>query len=175
MNYRRSRITNGTFFFTVVTHDRRKILCYGENVELIKCVFKKVSQVHPFKIDALVLLPDHFLLEGDNEYSMRMRLIKSYFSRECDDQYKTRASDSRKKKQEQMVWQRRFWEHQIRDEKDYEAHVNYIHYNPVKHGYVKSPKDWRYSTFHKFVEKGVYKIDWGASENINFEVRVGKE
>jgi putative transposase len=180
MNYRRAKTKGGTYFFTVVTHARKKILCYEKNIKLIKDAFKNVIKEHPFTLDAFVLLPDHFhcvwtLPENDNDFSTRLRLTKSYFTRKCNDRYKTKASNSRAKKKEQSIWQRRFWEHRIRDEKDYEAHVDYIHFNPVKHGYVNSPHEWKHSTFHRYVEKGIYGTDWGANEEIKFDLQVGNE
>ena len=84
-------------------------------------------------------------------------------------------SESRKKRGEQGIWHRRFWEHLIRDEKDFERHCNYIHYNPVKHGYVTAPKDWPLSTFHKFVEGGFYDIDWGTRGEITINEDIGNE
>jgi len=178
MNYRRARAEGGTYFFTVVTQKRREILCSEGNVELIKTAFKEVISTHPFRIDAFVLLPNHFhcvwtLPKNDDNFSMRMRLIKSHFSRRCEDREKTGVCDSRLQKKEQNIWQRRFWEHWVRDEKDYETHVNYIHFNPVKHGYVKAPKDWKYSSFHRHVKDGIYDIDWGAG--VKFDAKIGNE
>lgn len=180
MNYRRAKTKGGTYFFTVVTHARKNILCAEKNVKLIKDAFKKVTKDHPFNIDAFVLLPDHFhcvwtLPENDNDFSTRLRLTKSYFTRKCDARYKTKASNSRAKKKEQSIWQRRFWEHQIKNEKDYEAHVDYIHFNPVKHGYANSPYEWKHSTFHRYVEKGIYGADWSANDEIKFDLQVGNE
>jgi len=180
MRYRRAKTKGGTYFFTVVTQARNKILCHAENATLIKSAVDTVIKKHPFGIDAFVILPDHFhcvltLPENDNDFPTRIRLIKSYFSRNCNKQYKTEVSGSRAKKKEQNIWQRRFWEHQIRDEKDYASHIDYIHFNPVKHGYVNSPRDWRHSTFHRYVEKGIYRIDWGANNEIKFNPQVGNE
>lgn len=101
----------------------------------------------PFKIDAIVILPDHLhailtLPDGDLDFSNRWRLIKNYFSHQCALEYHGEFSKSRAKKKELTIWQRRFWEHCIRDEIDFVHHVDYIHYNPVKHGLVSAPKDW---------------------------------
>lgn len=180
MKYRRAKTKGGTYFFTVVTHARKKFLCYEENAELIRNALKKVIKEHPFSIDAFVLLPDHFhciwtLPDNDKDFSMRLRLIKSYFTRKCNNRYKTKISNSRAKKKEQNIWQRRFWEHQIKDEKDYAIHLDYIHFNPVKHGYVNAPKEWEYSTFHRYVKKGIYPVDWGANDDIKFDLTVGNE
>jgi putative transposase len=109
------------------------------------------------------------------DFSNRWRLIKSFFTKECLPEYRNIANDSRTKKKEQAVWQRRFWEHLIRDDNDYEKHVEYIHYNPVKHGHVKSPKDWVYSSFHKYVRQGKYDFNWGAGEPLKFDETIGYE
>ena len=84
-------------------------------------------------------------------------------------------SDSRLKKSEKAIWQRRFWEHLIRDEQDFKHHVEYIHYNPVKHGWVKSPKDWAFSSFHRYVNNGFYDLEWGAGLELEFESTIGYE
>ena len=164
----------------MVTQARNEILCHTENIALIKSAVSTVIKTHPFKIDAFVILPDHFhcvltLPENDDDFSTRIRLIKSYFSKNCTERYKTEIPASRAKKKEQNIWQRRFWEHQIRDEKDYVAHIDYVHFNPVKHGYVNSPREWRHSTFHRYVEEGVYRSDWGANDGIKFSPQVGNE
>lgn len=161
MRYRRSQAGGATFFFTVVTYNRNKILCLDENTELIKDAFAMVKHDHPFKIEAFVMLPDHIhciwkLPNGDMDFSTRWMLIKSYFTRRCNNPYKSKQTESRINKREQYVWQRRFWEHQIRDEKDFKSHVDYIHYNPVKHKLVTSPKDWPYSTFKRYLKTGIY-------------------
>jgi len=180
MRYRRSRAKGAAFFFTVVTHGRKRILCHEVNIRLIKEAFQYVINRHTFRVDAFVLLPDHIhciwtLPYSDNDFPLRWRLIKSYFSRQCQDEYKGFISASKLRKGEQAVWQRRFWEHQIRDEQDFARHVEYIHYNPVKHGLVKSPRDWAYSSFHRYVKHGIYKSDWGAGCEIQFDEDVGYE
>ena len=179
MQYRRAKSPGSSYFFTVVTHNRRPILCQSENIELLRDSFRKVMQQHPFIIDAIVILPDHLhclwrLPPGDANFSTRWRLVKSWFSRRCHLQFQGQVSDSRRSKNEKAVWQRRFWEHLIRDEQDFNNHVNYIHYNPVKHGLVLSPKDWEYSSFHRYVQRGVYDIDWGSS-SICFDAGIGME
>lgn len=120
MQYRRVRIKGGTFFFTVVTHNRRKILCKPENVDLLRSAFRLVMDKHPYQIDAFVLLPDHLhciwtLPNNDSDYSTRWRLIKSAFSRKCSFESLDGVCPSRQIKKEKAVWQRRFWEHTIRD------------------------------------------------------------
>lgn len=180
MQYRRDRTAGGTFFFTVVKHKRRNILCAPENVNLLKDVLKNIKKRHPFEIDAFVLLPDHLhciwtLPDGDRDFSKRWRLIKSYFTRGCDKRYKLDRSHSRQGKKEQAIWQRRFWEHRIRDDGDMIRHVEYIHYNPVKHGLVKSPGEWAHSSFHRYVKEGIYCEEWGANEALSFDANVGNE
>ena len=180
MQYRRSKIEGGTYFFTVVTHKRRPFLCVVENVSLMRDAFRYVIARHPFKIDAFVLLPDHLhtiwtLPDGDSDFSNRWRLIKSYFSRRCDTGYQGAVSASRKRKKERAVWQRRFWEHQIRDETDFIRHLEYIHYNPVKHGLVKASKDWEYSSFHRYVRQGDYDELWGTGVDVSFVDNIGNE
>ncbi len=136
MRYRRSRAKGGTYFFTVVTFKRKEILTAPENVKILRDAFRYIMEKHTFTIEAFVLLPDHLhcvwtLPRGDHDFSMRWRLIKSYFTRKCDQKYKITPCKSRKKKMEQAVWQRRFWEHLIRDEKDLIKHVEYIIMNGV--------------------------------------------
>ena len=179
MQYRRVRSPGSSYFFTVVTYNRKPILCEPENIELLRDSFRKVIQQHPFTIDAIVILPDHLhclwtLPPADADFSTRWRLIKSWFSRRCRFQDREQVSNSRRSKKEKAIWQRRFWEHLIRNEHDFNNHVNYIHYNPVKHGLVLSPKDWQYSSFHRYVQRGVYNIDWGGS-SIGFDAKIGME
>ncbi|MFL7793424.1 MAG: transposase [Anaerolineae bacterium] len=180
MKYRRAQTEGGTYFFTLVTHHRRRFLCKPENVTYLREAFRYVMVRHPFKIDAFVLLPDHLhciwtLPEGDCDFSTRWRLIKSAFTRACGEVHRGAISASRRQKGEQAVWQRRFWEHQIRDERDLIQHVEYIHYNPVKHSLAKAPKDWEYSSFHRYVREGFYDKEWGAEGTISFEIGVGSE
>ena len=154
MQYRRAKVPGGTYSFTVVTCDRRPILCQPDNILLLRQAFRHVRQNHPFTIDAVVILPDHLhciwtLPKDDFDFSTRWRLIKSYFSRHCLREDGEKASLSRYSKQERGIWQRRFWEHCIQDETDLANHLNYIHNNPVKHGLVASPQDWPYSSIHR--------------------------
>lgn len=180
MQYRRSQTKGGSFFFTIVTHERQKILCHDENAALINEAFQRVTLKYPFDIDAFVLLPDHIhciwtLPRGDNDFSTRWRLIKSYFTKGCRDEYKNVLTLSRSRKNEQAIWQRRFWEHTIRDENDFSRHVDYIHYNPVRHGLPKSPREWPHSSFHQYVKRGIYDFNWGSGEKIEFEEHIGEE
>ena len=167
MQYRRAQIKGGTYFFTVVTYNRRKFLCQPSSIERLRASIGTVMKTYPFKIDAIVILPDHIhciwtLPAGDHDFSTRWRLIKSRFTQAIKANFNEIVSPSRRQKQEQAVWQRRFWEHLIRDERDFNHHIDYIHFNPVKHGLVKAPKDWRYSSFYRYVQAGWYDEDWGS-------------
>jgi len=177
--YRRARDGN-TYFFTVVTFKRQPILCLDICRKALREVIDEVKLSHPFKIEAWVLLPDHLhciwkLPEGDVDYSMRWGLIKKEFSKKVKNSVGTaHPTKSRERHREGTIWQKRFWEHQIRDEKDFAAHCNYIHYNPVKHGLVKVPKDWLYSTFHRYVRAGIYPMEWGRCE-VDLSEDIGSE
>ena len=179
MKYRRSRINGATYFF-INTHNRRRFLCLPRNVELLRQAFRHTMQRHPIKIDAIVLLPDHLhciwtMPKDDDNYSMRWGLIKSYFSRHCQDVHEDVVSKSRRSKQERGFWQRRFWEHTIQSDEDFIKHVEYIHYNPVKHNLVATPKDWEYSSFHRYVKLGLYDKMWGVGKEILFDSDIGNE
>ncbi len=152
MQYRRVYVEGGCYFFTLALADRKSDLLV-QNINHLRAAFKTVKQNHPFEIDAIVVLPDHLhclwtLPRNDFDYSMRWSLIKAHFSRRIT---KTELiKSSRIKRGERGIWQRRFWEHTIRDEKDFYNHIEYIHHNPVKHGYVSNAKDWPYSSIHQF-------------------------
>ena len=156
MQYRRVHTSGGTFFFTVVSFDRQPIFVSDPAIENLRRTIRTVKNRHPFTLDAMVVLPDHLhaiwtLPAGDPDFSTRWMLIKSGFSREFARINESNPpTHSRRRKREQAVWQRRFWEHRIRDEDDFNAHVDYIHYNPVKHGYVAAPRDWRYSSSERW-------------------------
>ncbi|HZX35673.1 MAG TPA: transposase [Thermodesulfobacteriota bacterium] len=180
-NYRRAR-EGRTYFFTLVTHNRRPFLCSEENRTILRQIIEEVRLLKPFEIDAWVLLPDHLhciwtLPEGDGDYSKRWGLIKARFTKKAEVGWAlpTSKSPSRLKHREWFIWQRRFWEHRIRDEKDFEAHCNYIHYNPVKHRYVGASRDWAYSTFHRFVKQGAYSKDWGSGAPVILPDDIGGE
>ena len=126
---------------------------------------------HPFYIEALVILPDHLhtiwtLSDGESDFSSRWNAIKGMFSRRYSAYSKENISESRMKKREKGVWQRRFWEHLIRDQNEFNNLCDYIHYNPVKHGLVKSPAEWKHSSYIKFVEQGLYPEEWVLSTNM---------
>jgi len=128
----------------------------------------------------MVVMPDHIhavwtLPENNRDFAIRWSLIKSGFTRQCEDSCRGVANASRIVRKEQAVWQHRFWEHQIRNEDDFIRHIEYIHYNPVKHGYVKAPAEWQYSSFHRYVQGGAYAADWGSGQEIIFPENIGKE
>lgn len=165
MQYRRAKTPGGTYFFTVVTFRRRKFLCEPDNVELLRTAFRTVKSAHPFTIDAFVLLPEHLhciwtLPPDDNDYPMRWNAIKNYFTRHCPDDLKLPPSASQRRKRAQTIWQPRYWEHQIRDDRDFEKHCDYIHWNPMKHGLVSHPSAWPYSSFHRYLCLGLYLSNW---------------
>jgi len=126
----------------------------------------------PFKIDAIAVLPDHLhciwtLPSDDEDYSIRWKEVKSGFTKQCIHSSKINTltpTASMVKKGEKGIWQRRFWEHTIRDERDYSMHCDYLHYNPVKHGLAAKPYEWPYSSFQRFVDKGIYQRNWGEVE-----------
>ena len=165
--YRRADTPGGTYFFTVVTYRRRTILTAPESRAILREVIDRVKQRHPFTIDAWVLLPEHLhciwtLPPGDKDYSKRWGMIKAGFSKQAKDlfHHDEWMNASKTRRREVTIWQRRFWEHQIRDEEDYQKHMDYLYFNPVKHGLVKHVNDWPYSTFHRYMKKGVYPEDW---------------
>ncbi len=162
--YRRVRIDGGCYFFTVAIADRSSKLL-TQHIEMFYTALEQIKTRHPFVINAMVVLPDHLhciwtLPDGDCNYSLRWQQLKGLFSRQLPKLEV--VSESRKRKSERGIWQRRFWEHTIRDEADYINHINYIYFNPVKHGWVNAVKNWPYSTFHNDVQTGLYDINWGC-------------
>ena len=169
MRYRRVLLAGATYFFTLNLQNRSSNLLL-ERIDALRFAFRKVQQHHPFYIDAVVILPDHWhmmmtLPQGDFGYAKRLSLIKATFSRQIAPN--ETISESRQKKRERGIWQRRYWEHLIRDTTDYEHHIDYIHYNPVKHGYVKNPVHWRYSSIHRFISEGVMDESWAYVDDFN--------
>ena len=165
--YLRSR-SGQVYFFTLVTHERRPFLTTDAGRSALREAIRHVRQTHPFRITAIVLLPDHLhavleLPDGDSDYSTRWRLIKSQFTRRWRETggMEGDTSQSRQQKGERGVWQRRFYEHTCRDENDLKRCVDYIHVNPLKHGLVQRVRDWPWSSFHRYVELGEYTSDWG--------------
>lgn len=171
--YRRATAVGSSYFFTVVAYRRQPILCDAAIRKALRAAIETVCKVRPFIIDAWVLLPDHLhcvwtLPDNDSDFSTRWMKIKRMVSLACRDDYHRAdwISVSKQKHRESTIWQRRFWEHQIRDEDDFSRHVDYIHFNPVKHGYVQQATNWPYSTFHRYVREGLYPQDWaGAMES----------
>jgi putative transposase len=166
-DYRRLRIAGGRYFFTVNLADRRSCLL-TERVEELRHAVRRVRALAPFGIDAWVVLPDHMhavwtLPEGDSDFPRRWRAIKDLFTRRMSP--RETVSASRSSQGERGIWQRRYWEHAIRDDRDFAAHLNYVHFNPVKHGYVSHPIDWPYSSFRACVAKGLYPADWLGSDD----------
>ena len=167
-DYRRYFVAGGTYFFTVVTGGRAPLFANDAARQLLGSVFRRCLLREPFQIVAIVLLPDHLhslwtLPRGDNDYSERWRWLKSEFTRQWLSLGGAEPSSRLAQQREgrRGVWQRRFWEHTIRDETDLERHADYIHFNPVKHGLVQRPRDWPWSSFHRWTRLGHYSPDWG--------------
>ena len=172
-DYRRNRLPGGTYFFTVNLLDRHSSLLV-EHIDTFREAVRQVRRRCPFHIDAWVVLPDHMhciwtLPPGDSDYSGRWKAIKIAFAKALP---KTeRLSAVRARRGERGIWQRRFWEHTIRNDDDYAAHVDYVHINPLKHGLVRRVGDWPYSTFHQFVKESIYPADWAGDVP---DLRVGE-
>ena len=169
--YRRWRQPGGLFFFTVVSYGRRPILTGDAGRRDLRRAIEETQGERPWEVAAMVLLPDHLhclwrLPPGDDDYPTRWRLVKSRFTRALLEAgyAEPQPEASRRCRGEHAIWQRRGWEHSIRDETDWKNHVDYIHYNPVKHGLVAAPGLWPYSTFAKYVRLGEYERDWGNQE-----------
>jgi len=170
MKYKRLFLNNTYVFLTVVTSKRRDILI--DNIDLLKKALNNAKRFHEFEIFGIVILPNHFHIiikpKIIENYPKIIHLIKTSFSKNIDvatiKNYQ--ISSSREMKQEKDIWQRRYWEHTIRDENDLYKHLDYIHFNPVKHGYVDAVKDWKYSSFEKFVKIGNYEDNWGCLTDI---------
>lgn len=168
-NYRRAESAGGTFFFTVVTCRRRPLFHSLQARTILGHVIRETQARYPFTIDAWVLLPDHLhciwtLPAEDADFSGRWRVIKSSFSKRCRHLFHVDGwmNPSRRRHRESTIWQRRFWEHQMRDDEEYRIYMEYIHYNPVKHGWVDQVADWPFSTFYRHVRLGNYAADWGG-------------
>jgi len=167
--YLRNRTPGGLYFFTVNLAERRGNTLLTDKIAYLREAFRRTFAAHPTVMDAVVVLPDHLhciwqLPPGDDGYATRWRLIKSHFSRLLEPG--ERRSASRLRKGERGIWQRRYWEHTIRDERDYARHVDYIHYNPVKHGLVELVSQWPYSTFSRWVRQGVYDQAWEGGDKL---------
>ncbi len=164
-DYRRAWHPGGIYFFTVNLLQRQGSDLLIRHIDLLRVIIKSVQQRHPFKIHGWVVLPEHLhcvieLPPGDMDFATRWRLIKMNFSKALP---RTESlSPVHIRRGERGIWQRRYWEHLIRDECDYRAHKDYVHINPVKHGLVKCVADWPHSTFHRLVEEGTYPANWAG-------------
>jgi putative transposase len=168
-DYRRAWHPGGTYFFTVNLLQRRGNDLLIRYIDALRCVVKSVRLRHPFSIHGWVVLPEHLhcvieLPVDDDDFATRWRLIKMDFSKSLP--ATERRSVVRQRRGERGVWQRRYWEHWIRDASDFRAHMDYVHFNPVKHGWANRVQDWPYSTFHRWVERGVYPIDWAGGADV---------
>ncbi|MCU1718119.1 REP-associated tyrosine transposase [Pseudomonas sp. 5P_3.1_Bac2] len=169
-NYRRALQDGGTWFFTVNLWQRRHNDLLVRHVEVLRAAVKRAQGLRPWQVDAWVVLPEHMhcvwtLPPGDSDFALRWRWIKSHFSQSLP---ATEArSPSRVLRGERGIWQRRYWEHWIRDDEDYRRHVDYVHVNPLKHGLVSCVADWPYSTFHRDVRRGLYPKDWAGDASVN--------
>jgi len=165
VQYRRNVVPGGTFFFTVALADRRSTTLL-DHISTLRFAFRKARSERPFKIDAIVVLPEHLhailtLPEGDPDFSHRWRRIKAIFTQRVLYQGEIIRQRDRTGR---TLWQRRFWEHTIRDDSDFSRHADYIHINPTKHGLVANPADWPHSSLHRFIRRGIVPPDWGNAE-----------
>jgi putative transposase len=179
-NYRRS-YNGSTYFFTVVTYHRRPILTAEATRNVLHAAWVDVHKRHPFTTDAICLLPEHIhciwtIPEGDTNYSLRWKEIKRLFTKGYLDRVGPGEdrNPSRQVRGEAALWQRRFWEHTIRDRADFNLHMDTIHYNPVKHGLVQRVCEWPWSSFHRYVEQGYYSRGWGAGEDRLAQLAIGE-
>ena len=173
-DYRRFFVPRGPYFFTINLLERRNNRMLVTHIDALREAVRKTKLERPFRIDGWVVLPEHMRLmmtlpPHDGDFSNRIKAIKIRFNRAIP--AVERRSDVRAANGERGIWQRRFWEHAIRDERDFEKHLDYLHFNPVKHGHVACVKDWPYSTFHHWVERGVYSLDWAGADASDFDVR----
>ena len=171
-DYRRAWHPGGTYFFTVNLLQRQGNDLLTRYIELLRAVVKSGRQRHPFKIHGWVVLPEHLhcvieLPPDDTNHATRWRLIKMEFSKALP--RTERLSAVRTRREERGIWQRRYWEHLIRGERDYRAHMDYVHINPVKHGLVGRVADWPYSTFHNMVAEGMYPVNWAGGNDSELE------
>lgn len=170
MDYRRLWHPGGTYFFTVNLQQRKDNDLLIRHIDLLRNAVARVRKHHPFKIHGWVVLPEHLhclieLPEGDANFAIRWQLIKLMFSKSIPKtEYRSTVNI---KRGERGIWQRRYWEHLIRDQDDFNAHMDYIHINPLKHGLVEQVKDWPYSTFHRCVAENIYPANWaGGKEDL---------
>ncbi len=170
-DYRRYFVPGGTYFFTLVTASRFPIFRSAQARGILGTIMREQREEAPFETIAIVLLPDHMhalwtLPPGDDDYPNRWKAIKAKFTaawlKAGGEEQPT--GDGYRRQRRRGVWQPRFMEHTIPDERDLHDHANYIHYNPVKHGHVRCPKEWPWSSFHRYVEAGDYPEDWGSTD-----------
>ena len=166
--YIRDNTPGATWFFTVTLRDRGSH-CLTDHIGILRACLALTKAKHPFRIDAMVVLPEHIhavwtLPADDANFSLRWLLVKRRFTRQLLCEGLLDASSSRKRGDaERSLWARRYWEHRIRDEDDFAHHVDYIHFNPVKHGLVPRAADWPHSSFHRYLRRGVLREDWGMA------------
>jgi putative transposase len=167
VRYRRNFLAGGTYFFTVTLADRRSSVL-TDHIDALRAAFRVTRRERPFAIDAIVVLPDHLhavmtLPTDDADFSGRWRRIKSCLT---SDVVASGIRIARDRRREFSLWHKRFWEHTIRDDHDFARHVDYIHYNPIKHGFVNRVRDWPFSSFHQFVRRGDLPKDWAGTHQI---------
>jgi putative transposase len=167
-NYRRARVPGASYFFTVNLRDRRSDLLVRE-IDLLRATVRATRARHPFHIDAWVVLPEHMhciwtLPAGDRDFALRWKIIKAALSRRLPGHGTPNAAQP--PRGERGLWQRRYWEHLIRDDLDYQRHFDYLHYNPVKHGHAARVADWPWSSFHRAVREGLYPPNWAGDDRV---------
>ena len=170
-NYVRAYLPGGSFFFTVVTHQRRCVFSDDATADVLRNVVQEVRQRLPLTVDAWVVLPNHIhavwtLPEGDADFSKRWGLIKAKFTKRVVAAGLIQANVP--------IWQPRLWEHRIRDERDFAAHIGYVYINPVRHGLVANVADWPWSSFHRDVQRGLYPANWGSEINVDHSRQYGE-
>ena len=171
-NYRRDFTKGGLYFFTIVLQDRTKYYL-TDYINEFRSAYKQTCEHYPFETVAICILPDHIHLlmqlpENDDNYAIRIAYLKTQFTRQLPKECR-QFNKNRQKYRESGIWQRRFWEHLIRDDKDLTNHLDYIYYNPVKHGYVEVVKNWPYSSFHRDVKAEIYPEDWGGNPDLKIK------
>jgi putative transposase len=168
MNFRRYYIPGSAVFITQVVQGREPVFNDARNMDLLREILRHVRELHPFSMLGYIFLPDHFHMimqpTGESNFSDIMHSLKPNFTREYKKQLGLSSSQSMK------FWQKRFWDHVIRDDKDFENHLHYIHFNPVKHGYIKDPRDWQDSSYIEWEKRGLYPaaFDWDEPRNFDW-------
>lgn len=170
--FRRARTAGASWFFTLATHDRQPLLTHPDAIHALREAMREVCDTRSFEIVACVIMPDHLhavwtLPADDADYSTRWGCIKRHVGKKIGHLVSAPLRESMRRRGESGVWQRRFWEHRIRDEADLHRHVDYIHFNPVKHGHVGRVSEWPWSSFHQYVRRGVLPADWATEPDIN--------